>query len=157
MAKGIRDLTEKEKETILDIAEQVYGISKEEIVSTSRNQTVNYARHCIGNAILIMMPEISLKGIGRCMNRDHASVIHWRKNHESYKRYDDYTFMFVTFFNALVDKVGFTASFPSEEMIDKINNTIEYLETVRRELREKAKKERAKYEKIMENAKQLTY
>ena len=157
MAKGIRELTQEQKEKILSTAESVFGIPREDITSTSRVQIFNFARHCIGNTILIMMPEISLKEVGRCLNRDHASVVHWRRNHENYKMYDDYMMMFVTYFNALADEVGFVASFPNEEMVDKINDTIEYLETVRRDIKEKAKEEREKYEKIMESNKQLTY
>lgn len=157
MAKGIRELTQEQKEKILDVAERVFGVSKEDITSTNRAQIFNFARHCIGNTILIMMPEISLKEVGKCLNRDHASVIHWRRNHENYKMYDDYMVMFVKYFNALADEVGFTASFPNEEMVDKINDTIEYLETVRRDIKEKAVKERDKYEKIMETNRQLTY
>ena len=157
MAKGIRSLTEEEKEKILNVAERVFGVPSKDIVSTDRNQTVNYARHCIGNTILTLMPEISLKGIGECLNRDHASVIHWRKNHENYKMYDDYMMMFVTYFNAFIEEIGFVASFPNEETVDKINDTIEYLETVRRDIQVKAAKERKKFEEIMENNRQLTY
>lgn len=61
-------------EKILEKVAKKYGISPEDITGTKRNKEIAYARH-ISIYLMRKLTDLPLKQIGKCLKRDHSTVI----------------------------------------------------------------------------------
>jgi hypothetical protein len=62
--------------------EQLTGIPITEIISNKRNKELVKARIAI--SIALLKYKWTLKNIGRCLGRDHSSVVHMRQVYSNY-------------------------------------------------------------------------
>jgi len=67
-------------EKIVALACRLGDITKEELLSTSRTRLIGDVRMCVGN-LLRRVFGITLDEAGVYLNRDHASIIHYEKQH----------------------------------------------------------------------------
>ncbi len=66
------------------------GTSIAEVHSKGRQRNLVYNRCLIANYLYGQNLDLTLQKIGRLLNRDHASVIHYLKSHENLLYYTDY-------------------------------------------------------------------
>jgi len=66
----------------LDVVSKTLGLEKEAILGTTRDRVLVDARRIIMN-IVLAEESISISDAGRSLNKNHATVIHYRNTHRS--------------------------------------------------------------------------
>ncbi len=69
-------------ESIIDAVCGFIKVDKEDLLSTNRDRLLVDARRIAVN-ILLREESCSVSGVGRCIKKNHATVIHYRNTHDN--------------------------------------------------------------------------
>jgi chromosomal replication initiation ATPase DnaA len=60
---------------------EAFGITREDLISDSRNHMKNVYPKYVFSVLALEFKMTVLKDVGKQINRDHASIVHYRKKH----------------------------------------------------------------------------
>jgi len=109
---------------VIALACRLGDITKEELISSSRKRMIGDVRICIGN-LLRRVFGLTQQDCGEYLNRDHASIIHYEKQHEYMMKLNYYKKIYNPCIELATDR-----TFDSEKVL------VSHYETVNRLKRE---------------------
>tara|TARA_R100000458_G_scaffold12098_1_gene9900 strand:- start:539 stop:1033 length:495 start_codon:yes stop_codon:yes gene_type:complete len=133
---------------VIKLACKLGDITREELVSTSRKRMIGDVRICVGN-LLRRVFGLTQTGAGKYLNRDHASIIHYEKQHEYMMKLNYYK----KIYNPCVEMAS-DRTFDSEQVLVSHYETLNKLRRENSVLTKRVKelsKEIKQYSAIKEN------
>lgn len=97
---GMQTPTYFNEGTILSIVSVVTGYAVSDLIGRCRRREFAYAR-AIASVLLRKKTSLSYTSVGRVMKRDHATVMHYLREHEHRMNYADYREVYVECLMAL--------------------------------------------------------
>ena len=133
---------------VITLACRLGDITREELMSGSRKRLIGDVRLCIGN-LLIRVFGLNKSEAGRYLKRDHASIIHYEKQHEHMIKLNYYK----KIYNPCVE-LACDRTFDSTKVLVSHYETLSKLKAENRLLQSKLKELNKKlrvYKEIREN------
>lgn len=88
-------------ERIIDFACKIWGVQREDVMGRSRVQPLTFVRAMIAHTMRDSFG-LSLMHIGKHLNRNHTSIVHYLKLYDAEYKYNK---QFRTFANAMKDSI----------------------------------------------------
>lgn len=133
---------------VIRLACKLGDITKQELISSSRKRLIGDVRICVGN-LLRRVFGLTQTGAGSYLNRDHASIIHYEKQHEYMMKLNYYK----KIYNACVEMAS-DRTFDSEKVLVSHYETLNKLKRENSVLAKRVKelsKELKQYTALKEN------